>query len=357
MELFAQVFQQKGFSEIKVNVSNISVFISNKADKDYIFVLFHMPNGTEWNKEQCVHVEEQLFEKLQTSRQRELQLITFLCTNHVDFVRDIYRQNDHTAVIDLENNRLLIFEGMTQDDLDIYHEIEKVLQSREQSTSFGENPTNDAAYPTQTKTLISKKEQIKNGLLKVGYANSIIIGLNILVFVILNVTNTYDAVVDAGKLYWMAISENHEYYRIFTCMFLHGGVSHLLNNMLILSCIGGILEKRIGWLRYSIVYLLSGIVAGSVSLIVNMDEAYVGSIGASGAIFGVVGAVLWIVLINKGRVENLSKKQMLLFVIFSLYGGFSNQGVDNAAHIGGLIGGFLLAILIYRKPKKRGVVS
>ena len=73
------------------------------------------------------------------------------------------------------------------------------------------------------------------------------------------------------------------------------------------------------------------------------------SAGASGAIFGLLGALLWVVIRNKGRVGRLTKRGMLFMVLFSLYVGFTSAGVDNAAHIGGLVCGFLAAVLLYRK--------
>jgi rhomboid protease GluP len=74
------------------------------------------------------------------------------------------------------------------------------------------------------------------------------------------------------------------------------------------------------------------------------------SIGASGAIFGVVGAVLLIVIKNRGELENMSTADIVRFVVFSLYGGIVNARIVQAAHIGGFLAGFVLAKLLYRKP-------
>ena len=75
--------------------------------------------------------------------------------------------------------------------------------------------------------------------------------------------------------------------------------------------------------------------------------------GASGAIYGVIGGLLWALIRNRGRLEDLSTGQIAFFVLLSLYYGFSDSGVDNSAHIGGLLIGFLLSILMYRVRKKR----
>ncbi|MBO5197522.1 MAG: rhomboid family intramembrane serine protease [Lachnospiraceae bacterium] len=160
--------------------------------------------------------------------------------------------------------------------------------------------------------------------------------------------------VEHGALFWPYVVERSEYYRLFTYLFLHSGYSHIVNNMLVLLFVGDNLERAAGKLKYLIIYFGSGVLAGVVSMLWNMHlEQPVVCVGASGAIFGVVGALAYIVIINKGRLEDISSRQIVLFVFFSLYGGLTSQGVDNAAHIGGLVTGVILAAALYRKKKKR----
>ena len=140
-----------------------------------------------------------------------------------------------------------------------------------------------------------------------------------------------------------------EWYRLITHMFLHADIWHLGNNMLILFCLGNALEHYTGKISYVVIYFFSGILAGLGSVVYNTDNTV--SVGASGAVFGVVGAMAWLVVRNKGRLPGFTGPRMLIFVLMSVYAGFADRGVDNAAHIAGLIAGFLLAILIYRKPE------
>ena len=74
--------------------------------------------------------------------------------------------------------------------------------------------------------------------------------------------------------------------------------------------------------------------------------------GASGAIFGVVGGLVYAVGINRGRLEDLTSRQLGVMILLTLYHGFTSMNVDNAAHIGGLVIGVLLGVLLYRKPKR-----
>jgi len=140
---------------------------------------------------------------------------------------------------------------------------------------------------------------------------------------------------------------NGEWYRLLTHIFLHGDIMHLGNNMLILFCLGNALEHYVGKISYVTLYFFSGILAGLGSIVYNTGNTV--SVGASGAVFGVIGAMAWLVLRNKGRLPGFTAPRMLLFLLMSVYAGFANQGIDNAAHIAGLFAGFLLAMVIYRK--------
>ena len=153
-----------------------------------------------------------------------------------------------------------------------------------------------------------------------------------------------------GAMYEPNIIEGHEYYRIFTCLFLHFGITHLLNNMVLLGALGWNLELEIGKVRFVIIYFASGIIGNIVSLFYDLTlEQPAVSAGASGAIFGLMGALLYVVIANRGRLGRLSGRGMLVMVILSLYFGLTSTGVDNLAHIGGLVSGFLLAVLLYRR--------
>lgn len=349
MDLFEEFFIHNGFRKLLLNTSGISLFLNNGEDRDLAIVLFFMPQGTEWSKEQCSYIEQQLRSKLQTNQERSLEMITFLITTQPEAVRDIYRENGHTGVINLRDYRLLLFEGMPADKGGIYHGLEQLLEVFRRS--HGQELQQTMEIQHQKPSLISR-------IKKLGLVNLTLVMINIAVYVILLLTGWQEKAVEWGSLFWYEISVNKAYYRIFTSMFLHGNLEHLLYNMLTLGAIGNTLEKNIGKVKYLILYLLSGVVAALVSMSYNMKkELNIHSIGASGAIFGVIGALLLIVLVNKGRVDNLGKRQMLLFVTLSLYGGFTSQGVDNLAHVGGLIAGIILALIVYRKPKKRGTVE
>ena len=180
--------------------------------------------------------------------------------------------------------------------------------------------------------------------------------LNILVFLAVEFTGSSQNtmhMLDCGAAYTPMIVQGGEYYRLFTCMFLHFGIEHLLNNMLVLFVLGSRLERVIGKIKFLLIYLLGGVLGNIISLYLELHaQNFAVSAGASGAVFAVMGAMIYIVIRNKGRLGDLSMRQILIMAAFSLYFGFASTGVDNTAHVAGMVSGFLLAVLLYHPGRK-----
>ncbi|MCR5255923.1 MAG: rhomboid family intramembrane serine protease [Acetatifactor sp.] len=134
-----------------------------------------------------------------------------------------------------------------------------------------------------------------------------------------------------------------EYYRLITSMFLHGGIDHLFNNMIILFFMGVMLENYLGHLTYFLLAMGSGLAGNIASLAVKISWGEtVMSIGASGIVFGLDGVLLAITLFAVRKPEHLTLGRVLIMILLSLYSGFSGSNIDNAAHVGGLMTGFVL---------------
>lgn len=159
--------------------------------------------------------------------------------------------------------------------------------------------------------------------------------------------------LEYGAMYVPFITEQGEYYRMFTSMFLHFGFEHLFNNMITLALIGWNLEVEIGSIRFLVIYILSGLGGNILSSWWDIRLAdYAISAGASGAIFGIIGALLYVVIRNRGWNGDISGRGIVFMIFITLYYGYSSGGVDNMAHIGGLATGFLLCVLLYWKHKR-----
>lgn len=136
--------------------------------------------------------------------------------------------------------------------------------------------------------------------------------------------------------------QNGEIWRLFTSMFLHVGILHLIVNMYALNVIGRELEGIMGKLKFTLIYLGSGIIGSLFSVVLN-DSI---SAGASGAIFGLMGSLLYFGYHYRLYLGSVLKAQIIPVIVLNLLIGFLSTGIDNFAHIGGLIGGYLLTMAL-----------
>lgn len=137
--------------------------------------------------------------------------------------------------------------------------------------------------------------------------------------------------------------KNGEYYRLFTCIFLHIGIMHLLCNLYSLYVIGREVENLFGKIKYIIIFILSGIFGSIMSLAFTHNTI---SAGASGAIFGLLGALLYFGMHYRTYLGETIKRSIIPIIVINLIIGFFAEGIDLAAHIGGLVGGVLVAMMV-----------
>ncbi len=190
---------------------------------------------------------------------------------------------------------------------------------------------------------------------KINWVNLCIVAVNIIVFLVAEMMgDTEDA------LYMLKIGASHtpsvldgEWYRLVTSMFLHFGIEHLFNNMLLLLFLGDMLEEFVGKCKYILIYFGGGVAGNILSMLIEMYKGDMAiSAGASGAVFAVIGAIFVILLKNKEERQDISASRVLFVIVLSVYHGFQSTGVDNVAHIGGALGGILLATVLYRTRLK-----
>lgn len=184
---------------------------------------------------------------------------------------------------------------------------------------------------------------------KIPVVTILLAAINIIIWLILEFTgDTRDSVfmLEWGASFYPYIIEQGEWWRLFTCMFLHFGSDHLVNNMVLLGAVGTRMEHTLGSVNFAILYLLSGLCGSLFSLWreVTTGQPFV-SAGASGAVFGIIGGLLAWAIWHKGKVEGLTTRGLIGMLTLSLCYGFATEGVDNWGHIGGLIGGFALGCI------------
>ena len=180
---------------------------------------------------------------------------------------------------------------------------------------------------------------------KIPIVTIILLGLNVVAFILS--TEFFPQLFTLGEVENQKVLDAGEYYRLLTGMFLHVDINHLVGNMLLFVCLGDLLERNIGGIRFLIGYILSGMIGNLFSVLYStMQGRLVAAVGASGGVFGMVGIVLFLVLINRGRLESITIKRLILMIVLSLYAGFTGTNIDNVSHVTGFMAGFLIAIVL-----------
>ncbi|XVF74719.1 hypothetical protein PTKIN_Ptkin13bG0134200 [Pterospermum kingtungense] len=154
-----------------------------------------------------------------------------------------------------------------------------------------------------------------------------------------------------GALEWDLVVEGKQTWRLLSCMWLHAGVIHLLANMLSLLFLGIRLEQEFGFLRIGLIYMISGFGGSLRSALAHCHKEEI-SVGASGALFGLLGAMLSELMTNWTSYTNKcgALSTMLLIICLNLAFGFLPH-VDNSAHIGGFVSGFLAGFILLMRPQ------
>ena len=173
---------------------------------------------------------------------------------------------------------------------------------------------------------------------KFPYITYLIIAMCVIFYLVPLVFGASDYILEAFGVHGPSIKAG-QYYRLITGIFLHANIIHLLFNCYALYVIGSQLESFLGKIKFVIIYLFSGIMGALFSSIFGGASV---SIGASGAIFGLMGSLVYFGYHYRVYLGNVVKSQIIPLIAINLIIGFSMAGIDNAAHIGGLIGGTMI---------------
>ena len=283
-----------------------------------------------------IHNNEQLdFDVFKTKRiSRQIKNKTL--TLNLDNVT-----NSHMRFLNI--NEMKDFKNY-KDVLELYPSIDKEVKNLEGMDLFMKL-TSDITKKTEKDAI----ENEKIFSMKSPIMTYLLIAINVIVFLLMyvlgNGSTDVATLAKFGANNSVAVATYHEYYRLFTSIFLHIGFIHLACNMYALYVIGPQIESFYGKAKFLIIYLLGGVIG---NLFANIFEVNTIGAGASGAIFALFGAMLYFGYHYR---VYLGRTQILPVIVLNLLIGFTSSGISNAAHIGGLIGGTLLSYAL-GVPKK-----
>jgi len=325
---FGMLLQDKGYFMIPSNVPEYTMYYQMENNLVNVIQVIGDHEGFYLDITQINHVKESIRKLFQEKGYENIHILSLIFGSHVEKIKPVMEQDDFCWFIDTSLQRLVLYENQVVDFYGLKNTIEEwVLHG------MGHKEMNEEM----------EYSPVKKSFRAYPYVTITITVLNVLIFLIC--TFTGDLLYNVGALNAQEVFQNRQFYRIISCMFLHADVHHLFSNMVMYYFLGEIVEKNLGHLKYFVMYFLSGVGGGLLSMGFSMFMgSNVDSVGASGAIFGVVGALLWLALTRRGELEHITLGKVLFLIIYSLYSGFTGTHIDNAAHIGGLITGFLCTL-------------
>lgn len=312
-----------GYMRMLSNKPEFTIFFQEQNQFINVVSVLDLTDATDVLPETFSNMNEKVRWKFMDRGFEDIHVLSLVIAEDLNHAKWLIQDEDFAWIIDAASGELLIPEGKVED----FYGMKHLLVN---------GPAEEMVAPFRERPFVNKS----------------ILALNILVFVLC--TLGVEVLYNVGVMRPKDIVENGQWYRMITSIFLHADMDHIMGNMLILFCLGNIVERSLGHMKYFILYMAAGLAGNVLSLAYSYWQMdFVGSLGASGAVYGMIGALLWILMCNRGHVEDVTLPRVVFLVSYSLYFGFTSTNVDNSAHIGGLIAGFILGVLLYRK--KRGM--
>ena len=314
---------QEGYGKFQTPGKESTVYFQGQGSFTSVIHLMDLPKGFSIAADVYLQVKSQLVQQFERRGFEEVHILTVVLVENEEVDVSFLKGDSFSWVVNKANRTMCIPDGHAED-----------------------------FYGMKRKILFCLEDKTKQPFFKQPFINYGIVIINIFLFLLCLFAG--DSLYEKGMMYPEAVLEQGKWYQLFTSMFLHGDQNHIFGNMILLFLLGNKVETYIGHIKYFLLYMLSGIAGNLLSLFYSYKiQDFVPSLGASGAVYGVVGIFLFILIRNKGKVEDITIGRYVFMFAYSLYLGFKSTNVDNMAHIGGLLAGFLLGIVLYNMKVKR----
>lgn len=330
LERLESLFFDRGYDKISSNLPEFNFYCYKEVQGINVLYVIDYRQGLYISKDQYAHLKEKISEFFQNKGEQEVHVMTLVLCTDTEKAKKLCENDNFCWLIDTQAYRLIIHETQVADFYGWKDLLEEYLFSLTQKEREREGAGREP-----------KKIDHRN----LSLVNLFLTAVNVIIFLIC--TFTGDLLYNKGAFNVVELLQNGQFYRLFTSMFLHWNVEHLFSNMIVLYYVGAIVERELGTLPYITLYLLSGLAGNLFTMGYEMFTNFHGSsAGASGAVFGVEGALLFLVMAHRGKLESMTARRVAFAVAFSLYCGFTSASVNNAAHVGGVLMGFTAAAVI-----------
>lgn len=346
MNLVHYFVTEKNYNPVVVHGINDEIWLENM---DYEYKIIRIVSRYIHNNEQLdfnKYRGRQIVKKLKMKTLSFKMKMLSIYTDYGDNVTNREDNNDKDTSIfinninDIEKNPLV---------LEVFPDIVEKTQHDEKGIELLFKITDDINGTNERKN--KKMEKIFSS--KKPIVTWIIIALCIIMFFVSGMGYDTYTLVKYGANF-SGLVRNGELYRLVTYMFLHAGIVHIGLNMYSLYIVGPRVEDFFGKWKYALIYFISGICGGLLSIGVTPNVV---SVGASAAIFGLFGALIYFGYNYRGYIGAMVRSQVVPIVIYNLFMGLFIPGIDMWGHVGGLIGGILTANMVGTIENKKYNIS
>ena len=332
------LFYTSGYDKVATNLPEYNFYCHHESQGVTVIFVVDYRQGIYISEDQYTHMKNKCEEFFHARGETDVHILSLVLSADTQTARKLCAQDSFCWMIDTNSNRLIIHENQVED----FYGWKAVLEDFLIRLSHNPGYVKEASVD---KEVSRRQKWSKEKVAAMPWVNISLVAINVIVFLIC--TFTGEMLYNKGAFGVMDIIEGNAYYRMITSMFLHWDIQHLFGNMIVLYYIGEIVEKKVGHMSYAVIYFLSGIAGNIFSIGYELlFEEFYSSAGASGAVFGVEGALFFLVILNHGKLEYMTVGRLAFAMMFSLYSGFTSTNVNNAAHIGGVLTGFAATVII-----------
>lgn len=341
-EKLERYLQTEGFFPLTSKLSEVVVLVKFENNLANVLQIIDYAKELYLDKEQYEEVKNSLRKMFSEKGISETHILSLILAEDEAKSELLAKDDPFCWQILSEEKELVIGEDKQPDFYGVKGLLENFL------TKYKEDPEQFAVVEEELTQEPSRKEKLKAYLKTAPYLSIVIIFVNlILCFCCIANPGLFYGKGCVGLLYIL----KGELYRLVTAMFLHGSIDHYFSNMLLLYFLGNMLERKVGVIRFGLLYLLTGVIGNLFSCF----HEYVSGVrylsyGASGAVFGLIGMLFYMVIRRDERIK-VSMPSMIFMVIYCIYSSFAGIQVNVAAHLGGLLSGMLLMFVFYPRRK------
>lgn len=338
--LLAQQLKKNKYLILPSSMPEYSVFIRPESSAVlYLHIIDYTRN---------LHISNEEYQEIKTSLVTETKeqygmdghIMTLVFYDDIEKAKRLVGEEYFCWFIDRNTGELRTEPYQVEDFYGLKSELEQYLINCRSLIECGDMKELEKALATEESSTYKPPKR------KPAPASIMLLVLNLIMFSTRAVIG--QPFIDATGMSAQMIDQG-EIYRFLTAMFMHSNVEHLLSNMLVLYFLGEMMEHVVGTSKVAIIYMISGLIGNVVSYgyCEVFEKTYL-SVGASGAVFGLIGAVIALILYKYENFQ-IPVPRMVLLIAFSIYSSFAEPNIDFAAHLGGLVVGTLLALVLFRK--------